>query len=31
MSEAIYPLPQYAFMAWLSVKDKYRDGKTKDF
>jgi len=25
MSEAILPLPQYAFMVWCSVKKKHRD------
>jgi hypothetical protein len=28
MSEAIPPLPQYAFMAWCSVKKKHRDNFT---
>jgi hypothetical protein len=28
MSGAIPPLPQYAFMAWCSVKKKHRDNFT---
>jgi hypothetical protein len=28
MSEAIPPLPQYAFMAWCSVKRKHRENFT---
>jgi hypothetical protein len=31
MSGAIIPLPQYAFMAWYSVKKKHRDKFTFTF
>jgi hypothetical protein len=29
MSGALPPLPQYAFMAWCSVKKKHRDNYNK--
>jgi len=31
MSGAIPPFPQYTFMAWCSVKKKYRDNFTFTF